>query len=697
MEPVLDLTKEYGIVLDGGGARGAYQIGAWKALKEAGIKINAVAGTSVGALNGALICMGDVENAVKIWSEMTFSRVMDVDDTWMSRLFDGEVPLQEALTEVWKVLNEGGVDITPLRNLIHDVIDEKEIRSSGIEFCILTFSISEMEEKDLSLEEIPEGLLEDFLLASAYLLGFKNEKLHGMRYIDGGVINNVPVNSLLDRGYKDLIEIRIYGPGREPAFDLPEDGEIYRIGARVNLGNIIEFDGKRSRQNLKIGYFDAKRLIYGLDGYIYYLEQTHEDTWYTEQMEILSDLEKAEMRLVLKIKPGCSDKDLLIAMLEASAKLLRVPKYQIYTVDELWNEVQKRYELLEDPMHLPRFTHTLMMMGREKTMDLKGRNFLTLKDFTKEEILYLVDLAADLKEKKKNGVPVDHYKGKNIALIFEKTSTRTRCAFEVAAHDLGMGSTYLDPSGSQIGKKESIEDTARVLGRMYDGIEYRGYGQEIVEELAKYAGVPVWNGLTNEYHPTQMLADMLTIWENFGHLEGIKLVYMGDARYNMGNSLMIACAKLGMHFVACTTKEYFPNAELVDICRGYAEESGATITLTEDVEAGTKDADVIYTDVWVSMGEPDEVWEERIKTLSPYKVTKQVMENAKKSAIFLHCLPAFHDLKTKIGKEMGERFGIKDMEVTDEVFESEQSKVFDEAENRMHTIKAVMVATLGEF
>ena len=697
MEPVLDLTKEYGIVLDGGGARGAYQIGAWKALKEAGIKINAVAGTSVGALNGALICMGDVENAVKIWSEMTFSRVMDVDDTWMSRLFDGEVPLQEALTEVWKVLNEGGVDITPLRNLIHDVIDEKEIRSSGIEFCILTFSISEMEEKDLSLEEIPEGLLEDFLLASAYLLGFKNEKLHGMRYIDGGVINNVPVNSLLDRGYKDLIEIRIYGPGREPAFDLPEDGEIYRIGARVNLGNIIEFDGKRSRQNLKIGYFDAKRLIYGLDGYIYYLEQTHEDTWYTEQMEILSDLEKAEMRLVLKIKPGCSDKDLLIAMLEASAKLLRVPKYQIYTVDELWNEVQKRYVLLEDPMHLPRFTHTLMMMGRKKTMDLKGRNFLTLKDFTKEEILYLVDLAADLKEKKKNGVPVDHYKGKNIALIFEKTSTRTRCAFEVAAHDLGMGSTYLDPSGSQIGKKESIEDTARVLGRMYDGIEYRGYGQEIVEELAKYAGVPVWNGLTNEYHPTQMLADMLTIWENFGHLEGIKLVYMGDARYNMGNSLMIACAKLGMHFVACTTKEYFPNAELVDICRGYAEESGATITLTEDVEAGTKDADVIYTDVWVSMGEPDEVWEERIKTLSPYKVTKQVMENAKKSAIFLHCLPAFHDLKTKIGKEMGERFGIKDMEVTDEVFESEQSKVFDEAENRMHTIKAVMVATLGEF
>ena len=429
---------------------------------------------------------------------------------------------------------------------------------------------------------------------------------------------------------------------------------------------------------------------------MYYLEQTHEEAWYERRMRVLGELEKAEIRFVLKLRPGCSDKELLIAMLEASAKLLRVPKYQIYTVDEFWRQVYRRYESLEDPKHLPKFTHTLMKMGRENTMDLKGRNFLTLKDFTPEEILYLLDLAADLKEKKKNGIPVDHYKGKNIALIFEKTSTRTRCAFEVAAHDLGMGSTYLDPKSSQIGKKESIKDTARVLGRMYDGIEYRGFGQAIVEELAKYAGVPVWNGLTNEYHPTQMLADMLTIRENFGKLEGIKLVYMGDARYNMGNSLMIACAKLGMHFVACTTKEYFPNEELVEICRGYAKESGATITLTEDVKAGTKDADVIYTDVWVSMGEPDEVWEERIKTLSPYKVTKEVMENAKESAIFLHCLPAFHDLETMIGKEMGERFGITDMEVTDEVFESEQSKVFDEAENRMHTIKAVMVATLGE-
>lgn len=328
-------------------------------------------------------------------------------------------------------------------------------------------------------------------------------------------------------------------------------------------------------------------------------------------------------------------------------------------------------------------------------MDLKGRNFLTLKDFTKEEIEYFINLAADYKEKKKQGVAVDTLKGKNVALIFEKTSTRTRCSFEVAAHDLGMGTTYLDPKGSQIGKKESIRDTARVLGRIYDGIEYRGFGQEIVEELAKYAGVSVWNGLTNEYHPTQMLADLLTIREHLGRVEGVKLVYMGDARYNMGNSLMILCAKMGMNFVACAPKKYFPNEALVKECEAFAKESGATITLTEDVKEGTKGADVIYTDVWVSMGEPDEVWEERIKELSPYKVTKEVMENAGSQAIFLHCLPAFHDLETTIGKEMGERFGIKDMEVTDEVFESEQSVVFDEAENRMHTIKAVMAATLG--
>ena len=327
-------------------------------------------------------------------------------------------------------------------------------------------------------------------------------------------------------------------------------------------------------------------------------------------------------------------------------------------------------------------------------MDLKGRNFLTLKDFTPEEITYLLDLSAVLKEEKKSGKQNHRHQGKNIALIFEKTSTRTRCSFEVAAYDMGMHVTYLDPSGSQIGKKESIKDTARVLGRMYDGIEYRGFEQSIVEELAKHAGVPVWNGLTNEYHPTQMLADMLTIREHLGELKGKKLTYMGDARYNMGNSLMIACAKLGMHFTACTAKEYFPNEALVKECREYAAASGASITLTEDVEAGTKGADVIYTDVWVSMGEPDEVWAERIKALLPYQVTKKVMENAGPQAIFMHCLPAFHDLDTKIGKEIHKKFGLDAMEVTDEVFESAQSVVFDEAENRMHTIKAVMDATL---
>ncbi len=328
-------------------------------------------------------------------------------------------------------------------------------------------------------------------------------------------------------------------------------------------------------------------------------------------------------------------------------------------------------------------------------MNLKGRNFLTLKDYTPEEITYLLDLAAELKEKKKKGIPVDIHRGKNVALIFEKTSTRTRCSFEVAAHDLGMGTTYLDPVSSQIGKKESIADTARVLGQIYEGIEYRGYGQEIVEELARYAGVPVWNGLTNEYHPTQMLADLLTIREHFGHLKGIRLVYMGDARYNMGNSLMIACSKMGLDFVACAPEKYFPAKELVEQCREYAAASGSAITLTDDVMAGTKGADVVYTDVWVSMGEPDEVWEERIHDLTPYRVTSAVMKNAGEKAIFLHCLPSFHDLKTKIGKEMGERFGISEMEVTDEVFEAPCSKVFDEAENRMHTIKAVMAATLG--
>ena len=325
---------------------------------------------------------------------------------------------------------------------------------------------------------------------------------------------------------------------------------------------------------------------------------------------------------------------------------------------------------------------------------MKGQNFLKLLDLSSEQIEGLLDLAAELKAQKKAGIPHRMLEGKNIALIFEKDSTRTRCAFEVAAHDMGMGSTYLGPTGSQIGKKESIEDTARVLGRMFDGIEYRGFGQELVEELAEYAGVPVWNGLTNEYHPTQMLADMLTIREQFGKLEGIRLVYMGDARYNMGNSLMVACSQLGRHFVACTTKEYFPNEELVKQCQQYAKESGGTITLTEDVSEGTKNADVLYTDVWVSMGEPDEVWEERIKALHPYQINHQAMANAKDTAVLMHCLPAFHDLETTIGKQIYEKYGLKEMEVTDEIFEKYADVVFREAENRMHTIKAVMYATL---
>ena len=325
---------------------------------------------------------------------------------------------------------------------------------------------------------------------------------------------------------------------------------------------------------------------------------------------------------------------------------------------------------------------------------MKNKNFLKLLDLTTREIEDLLALAADLKAKKKAGIPHKLCQGKNVVLLFEKDSTRTRCAFEVAAYDLGMGCTYLGPTGSQMGKKESIADTARVLGRMYDGIEYRGFGQQIVEELAAYAGVPVWNGLTNEFHPTQILADMLTIREHFGDLKGKKLVYMGDARYNMGNSLMVGCAKLGMHFVACAPEKYFPSAELIAQCQTVAAETGAVLEFITDPETAVKGAHVIYTDVWVSMGEPDSVWAERIEELSPYRVTKQLMQTAGSQCRFMHCLPAFHDVKTTIGKEIFQKFGIECMEVTDEVFESEQSIVFDEAENRMHTIKAVMAATL---
>lgn len=327
-------------------------------------------------------------------------------------------------------------------------------------------------------------------------------------------------------------------------------------------------------------------------------------------------------------------------------------------------------------------------------MNFKGKSFLKLLDFTPEEISYFIELAEDFKKKKKEGIPHKMFENKNIALIFEKTSTRTRCSFEVAAADLGIHPVYLDPKSSQIGKKETIKDTTRVVGRMFDGIEYRGFEQEIVEELAKYAGVPVWNGLTNEFHPTQILADFMTIKEHFGKLSGIKLVYMGDARYNMGNSLMVGCAKMGMHFVACAPKKYFPNEELINTCKEIAKETGAVLEFVEDPLVATKNADVVYTDVWVSMGEPDSVWKERIEDLMPYQVNKKLMDNAGSQCKFMHCLPAFHNTDTEIGKDIFDKFGISAMEVTEEVFESEQSIVFDESENRMHTIKAVMAATL---
>ena len=336
------------------------------------------------------------------------------------------------------------------------------------------------------------------------------------------------------------------------------------------------------------------------------------------------------------------------------------------------------------------------MTTNNKEINLKGRNFLTLLDYTPEEIRYLLDLSHELKEKKKNGIPHRYLEGKNIVLLFEKTSTRTRCAFEVAGLDLGMGVTYLDPGSSQMGKKESIADTAKVLGRMYDGIEYRGYAQEIVEELANNAGVPVWNGLTTEFHPTQMLADVMTVEENFGHLKGIKLVFMGDARNNVANSLMVVCAKMGMHFVSCGPRDLWPSEELINKCKEIAKGTDGSIEMTEDVMEASSNADVIYTDVWVSMGEPDDVWNERIKLLSPYQVNMKVMNNANDNAIFLHCLPSFHDLNTTIGKDIYEKFGLKEMEVTDEVFSSSKSKVFDEAENRLHTIKAVVYATMRD-
>lgn len=678
MKPVLDLTKEYGVVLEGGGARGAYQIGAWKALAEEGVKIRAVAGTSVGALNGALMVMGDIETAENIWQEITYSRVMDVEDEWMKRLMNREAPIREVLSEGLRVLSEGGVDITPLRELIHEHVDEEKIRASGIEFCLTTFSVSQMREIDISIQDVPEGLLEDFLLASAYLVGFKNEKLHGQIYVDGGIVNNVPTNSLIERGYDDIIQIRIYGPGRKPRIKKNEYTKIYEIAPTAKLGSIIEFDKRRSRMNMKLGYYDAKRMLYGLIGRIYYIEQTREEWYYKKILKEINEIERAEIALTLKLSFGFTDMELYLSMLEASAKCLKVPKYQIYTIQGLEWETEKRYEAMEDRRILPRFVHMFMGIRKDHEMNLKGRSFLTLKDFTPEEILYLVDLAAELKAKKKQGITGNSLKGKNIALIFEKPSTRTRCAFTVGASDEGGIPTYLSQHDIQLGYKESVKDTARVLGRMFDGIEFRGFKHEHVEQLAEYSGVPVWNGLTDEYHPTQILADLLTMKERFGYLKGLNFVYLGDGRNNMANSLMIGCAKVGVNFTIIAPKELWPSEELVALCDTYAEESGSTVTITDQTDA-VEGADVLYTDVWCSMGEEDKTVE-RIALLHPYQINQALMnKTGKENSIFMHCLPA-----------------VKGNEVTEDVFEKYADVVFDEAENRLHTIKAVMVATLGD-
>lgn len=678
MRPVIDLSKEYGLVLDGGGARGAYQIGAWKALHEAGVQIRGIAGTSVGALNGALICMGDVDEAEHIWKEMTFSKVMDVDDDWMERLFQKEVPMRELLKELMLRLRDGGIDVTPLKDLIHNVLDEDRIRSAGIDFSLLTFSLSDMKELDLTLDEIPEGLLADFLLASACLLGFKNEPLHGKTYLDGGVINNVPLNSLVKRGYRDIITVRIYGPGREPRVRLDQGTQVYEIAPRVHLGSIIEFQGKRSRQNLKIGYYDAKRMVYGLKGLIYYIDSDRDEEEYTTMLSNISEKTRKEIRAKLRLPHTATNETLYLAMLEASAKYFRIPKYQVYTENGLSELVHIQYAKRKEEPGLPGFIHILAGIREEKKMNLKGRSFLTLKDFTPDEIRYLVNLAAELKAKKKNGIKGHTLDGKNIALIFEKPSTRTRCAFTVAANDEGGLPTYLSGNEIQLGHKESVEDTARVLGRMFDGIEFRGFRHSHVELLAKYSGVPVWNGLTDDYHPTQVLADLLTIQEHFEYFEGLKFVYIGDGRNNMANSLMIGCAKVGIDFVLIAPSELWPMRSLVSTCQEYAEASGATITISDDTNA-VEGADVIYTDVWISMGE-EEKTDERKALLHKYQVNRKLMQKTKKdTTIFMHCLPA-----------------VKGYEVTEDVFESPASVVFDEAENRLHTIKAVMVATLGK-
>ena len=488
----------------------------------------------------------------------------------------------------------------------------------------------------------------------------------------------MPLNSLVKRGYRDIITVRIYGPGREPRVRLDQGTQVYEIAPRVHLGSIIEFQGKRSRQNLKIGYYDAKRMVYGLKGLIYYIDSDRDEEEYTTMLSNISEKTRKEIRAKLRLPHTATNETLYLAMLEASAKYFRIPKYQVYTENGLSELVHIQYAKRKEEPGLPGFIHILAGIREEKKMNLKGRSFLTLKDFTPDEIRYLVNLAAELKAKKKNGIKGHTLDGKNIALIFEKPSTRTRCAFTVAANDEGGLPTYLSGNEIQLGHKESVEDTARVLGRMFDGIEFRGFRHSHVELLAKYSGVPVWNGLTDDYHPTQVLADLLTIQEHFEYFEGLKFVYIGDGRNNMANSLMIGCAKVGIDFVLIAPSELWPMRSLVRTCQEYAEASGATITISDDTNA-VEGADVIYTDVWISMGE-EEKTDERKALLHKYQVNRKLMQKTKKdTTIFMHCLPA-----------------VKGYEVTEDVFESPASVVFDEAENRLHTIKAVMVATLGK-
>ena len=577
MKPVIDISKEYGIVLDGGGARGAYQIGAWKALEKAGIKIKAVAGTSVGALNGALICMGDVDKAEHIWKEMAFSKVMDVDDDWMERLFSNEITIREFLKELWERMKEGGIDVTPLKNLIHEVIDEDKIRNAGIDFSLLTFSLSDMKELDLTLDQIPEGLLEDFLLASAYLLGFKNEPLHGKTYLDGGVINNVPLNSLVKRGYKDIITVRIYGPGREPKVKLDEETTVYEIAPRVQLGSILEFHQKRSVQNMKIGYYDAMRVIYGLKGLIYYIHSEQTEEAYEELLKDIWEKEKREIKFMLKLPLGATDEILYLSMLEASAKYFKIPKYQIYEENQLLDFVYKKYMETEEESELPKFIYVLVRIIRKQRINLKGNSFLTLKDRTPDEIKYLIHLAVELKEKKEKGIREDLMKGKRIGMIFETPSMKMQAAFMIAAQEEGAIPIYLYGNEIQSGCPEIIEETAGVLGKMFDGIVFYGGSHVHAELVAKYSHIPVWNAMTDACCPIEILADLLTIRENFGYLEGLKIVCIEKEQDSMPNGIITGCVKAGMDVTVITPKK--------------PESEGFMVTENEKVE---EDADVIY-------------------------------------------------------------------------------------------------------